>query len=69
MIPKQVIFKDPDKHVLGGIMVKNGRDTFIICGCCGGVFEYEELGKENVKIIPWINIEEEIRGDENFDPV
>lgn len=69
MITKQVIFKDPDAHVLGGIMVNDGHNTFIICGCCGGVFEYEELGKDNVKIIPWIDIEEEIRGDENFDPV
>lgn len=66
---RQVIFKDLEGNTLGGIFVDDGCDSYIVCGCCGGVFEYEEIGDDNIKFLPWVNIDEEIRGDENFDSV
>lgn len=50
-------------EVLGGIAVYDG-DTLInvICGCCGGVFE-----PEDVKILEryeyWVNVSDEIIGN------
>ena len=62
MLTQQVKFWDDDnKKWFGGIMVDN---KYIICGCCGSVYECNELKKE--KIIPydaWINISDEILGD------
>lgn len=34
----------------------------IICACCGGVFELDEV--EILKELSWINIREEVGGDE-----
>lgn len=58
-------------------MKENGAKWFygiaycgeLICGCCGGVTEAEEA--EEIQVLPWINIEAEIRGtdcDEDLDP-
>lgn len=56
---KQVKFLPSGEEVYqGGIMVDN---TYIICGCCGGVFEMEEV--EKYETLPWINISEEIKGE------
>lgn len=56
-----VMFKDPDGEILGGIMVD---DKYIICGCCGGVFEVDEV--TIIKSLAWINISDAILGDEAF---
>ena len=57
---KQVKFKDFDGVVHGGILVE--EDGIIICGCCGGTFEVEE-----VEIIEtydyWVDISDSIIGD------
>lgn len=58
METKMVKFIDPDGEVLGGIMVDN---KFVICGCCGGVFEVEEI--TDIKVLSWIDISEEILGE------
>ena len=63
--PTQVKFWDPNggKHWIGGI----GYRDEIICGCCGSVFEVSELLGDNpndIVQLPWIDISEEIRGDE-----
>ena len=60
---KQVKFKDTNfegNNILGGIMVDN---KFVICGCCGGVFEVEEVEILEVYKV-WLNISDEIRGEE-----
>jgi len=46
---------------LGGIMVD---DTEIICGCCGGTFEVDDIGKENIAVLSWVNISDAILGDD-----
>ena len=56
METKQVKFKDEEGNILGGILVDN---KYIICGCCGGVLEVEEveiLERYNY----WVNISYEI---------
>lgn len=60
MTTRQVKFKDPDGEILGGILV---NDEFIICGCCGGVFEMEEVTILH-RYPDWINISDEIKGEE-----
>ena len=71
MIYKQVKFQDlteKDGGVFGGIGAFEQTDAgdklkFVICGCCGGVLE-----PEDVKIIQqyeyWINISQDILGDD-----
>jgi hypothetical protein len=61
METKMVMFKDPDGEILGGIMVDN---KYIACGCCGGVFEVDEV--TIIKVLTWINISDAILGDEAF---
>ena len=69
--PKQVVFADPDNcgEWLTGIAYKDE----IICACCGGVFEIEDvLDMANVEGInnpiheygEWIDISTEICGGE-----
>ena len=67
--PKQVIFADPDNagEWLVGIAYKDE----IICACCGGVFEVEdviEMAPEGIDPIweygYWNDISEEIKGGE-----
>ena len=60
METKQVKFKDFEGNILGGIMIDN---KFVICGCCGGVFEMEEIEILEVYKV-WLNISDEIRGEE-----
>lgn len=65
---RQVKFRDRlelDEHSkwIGGIGIFQGHTLVgIICGCCGGFIEHEDV--EEYEIIPWVNIEEEIRGDD-----
>ena len=67
--PKQVIFADPDNEGewLAGIAYKDE----IICACCGGVFEIEDVINSvedpEKAIFPykdWETLEYEIKGDE-----
>lgn len=71
--PVQVVFADIEStkdniNWCGGIAF---RDE-VICGCCGGVFEIADLLSitDEIECDPifeyddWMNIEEEIRGDE-----
>lgn len=64
METKQVKFQDADGEIFGGILVDTGSESFVICGCCGGVFWMDEEGTE-WKLIEtydeWVNISEEIR--------
>lgn len=67
-VPTQVLFVDEDGVWRGGIAY---RDE-IICGCCGGVYEIDEvigIAPEYVqqpihKYEYWIDISDEIRGGE-----
>ena len=58
---KQIKFHEVGEDIeIGGILLDDGN---IICGCCGSLFE-----PENVEIIKeyesWIDLSEEIKGDE-----
>lgn len=70
---KQVMFYDKtngERH--GGILTDSGD---IICGCCGGVIPADEIGGRNddcviLKVFDfWVNLDEEICGDDYFDDV
>lgn len=56
--PTQVLFRDPDntEEFISGIVY---RDE-IICGCCGGIFELNEVS--DLLPIDWIDISDSIRG-------
>lgn len=58
METKMVKF-EVDEETFGGILV-NGE--YIICGCCGSVFEVDEV--TILKELSWINISEDILGDD-----
>ena len=58
MFCQQVKFWDTDGGKFGGILV---NDEYIICGCCGGVFEKSEVIYEIFD--NWVDIDEAIRGD------
>ena len=68
-IPTQVKFYDVDgDNWIGGIAYEN----YIICGCCGGKIEISDLVMDAEEIdmkpdmliqeLPWVNIDETIRG-------
>lgn len=69
--PTMVVFENPDfdeNCLYGGDVPRLAGIAYkdeIICGCCGGLFEIEELEKNGFKIrtLEWINITEEIGGD------
>lgn len=63
---QQVKFRTADAldYWFGGIMVD---DEYIICGCCGGVFDKEDMSDGTVceiQLLGWVNISDEIKGDE-----
>ena len=71
-IPTQVKFYDiNEEQWIGGI----AYEDYIICGCCGGKIEIcdlltkaEDTGMNPDMVIqelPWIDINETIRGDDN----
>ena len=58
---KQIKFHEVGEDIeIGGILLDDGN---IVCGCCGSLFE-----PEDVEIIreyeDWIDLSEEIKGDE-----
>lgn len=63
-VPKQVKFLDPTLNEwLGGI----GYRDEVICGCCGGIFRVEDIlenDSNGIVKLPWVDISDEIRGDE-----
>lgn len=68
MITKQCKFTDFDGIVHGGIYVMtNGQvedleNDYIICGCCGTIFELDDI--EDYSIYKtWVNISDEIIGE------
>lgn len=68
MTTKQCKFTDFDGDVHGGIYVMtNGQiedpeNDYIICGCCGGIFQLDEV--ENYICYPsWLDISQEIIGE------
>ena len=69
--PTQVKFLDFDgeePYWIGGIAFHD----VVICGCCGGTIEISELydiaeetgfGKDPIKVLNWIDINAEIKGE------
>ena len=58
---QMVKFKDLESNtILGGILTD---ECNIICGCCGGLIERDDLQFEIVEILPWIDISNEILGE------
>ena len=67
--PKQVVFADPDNE--GEWLVGIAYKDEIVCACCGGIFEIEdvvEMAPEGVNPIwaydYWNDVSEEIKGGE-----
>ena len=59
--PTQVKFLDRDNNKwVGGIAYHDE----IICGCCGGIFEIDEFADHEIVTYDWINISEEIIGED-----
>lgn len=58
---KQIKFHEIGEDTeIGGILLDDGK---IVCGCCGSLFEPEDV--EIIKEYEsWINLSEEIKGDE-----
>ena len=58
---KQVKFHEIGENIeIGGILLDDGN---IVCGCCGSLFEPEDV--EIIKEYEsWIDLSEEIKGDE-----
>lgn len=70
---KQVKFIDLENNVVhGGILTDDGD---IICGCCGGLIEKDEIGDDpdkcTHKILKiydnWIDLDEAICGDDLYE--
>ena len=57
---KQVKFIDNEGETHGGIF--NEQEGYIICGCCGGIFEKDEVKIADVYY--WIDLDETILGDD-----
>ena len=63
MITRQIQFRDDENVIHGGILVKeNDNNGFIICDCCGCIFDLED-----VTIITtydyWVDLDSEIIGE------
>lgn len=62
MLTEQVRFRcciEKDEEY-GGILVDN---KYVICGCCGGVFELDDGEVEILEKLRWVPISEEILGE------
>lgn len=62
MLTKQCAFKDFEGTVFGGVYLEIGEEKYVICGCCGGVMEMDDI-EELYVFQEWNNISEEIVGD------
>lgn len=62
MVITQVRFRCVNEdNYKGGILVDYGEDAVIICGCCGGIIDNEDI--EALERLPWVDISEEIKGE------
>ena len=63
---KQIKFHEVGEDIeIGGILLDDGN---IVCGCCGSLFEPEDV--EIIKEYEnWIDLSEEIKGDESLEEV
>ena len=63
MTTQQVRFRlEGDTTYFGGILVKDGKKSFVICGCCGGIAEMDEI-EEIKKYENWVDLSEKIIGE------
>lgn len=49
-----------DDEIYGGILVDN---RYVICGCCGSVFDLEDGEVEIWENLAWVDLNKEILGD------
>lgn len=70
MVTKQCKFADLYGDVHGGIYIMTNGQTediendYIICGCCGGIFQLDDDSIDWWSIYPdWVNISQEIIGE------
>ena len=63
MLTRQVRFRSLDDDAyFGGILIEDGKNSYIICGCCGSVFEMDDIA-EIQEYENWVNISDEIIGE------
>lgn len=63
----QVVFvhldgDEPEKHFGGIAMYEHGKLVHVICGCCGGLFEPDDVLIIR-KFTDWLPISDEIIGE------
>ena len=61
LTPTQVKVEDPDGE---GYITGIAYQDFIICSCCGGIFELADLNEDGLEIIDleeWIDLNEIIQ--------
>ena len=63
METKQVKFKDEENTFHYGILITNGYESYVICGCCGGILTVGE-DCEIIQEMEWIDIEYAICGEQ-----
>lgn len=59
-IEQVYFYHSEDDEFYGGILID---DKYVICGCCGGVFDLEDGKIKIYEKLPWIDISEAILGD------
>ena len=59
--PTQVKFKLNEMYDNEGPLGGIAYEDKILCGCCGGFFEFADCIE--VETLPWVNISNEILGD------
>lgn len=63
MVTKQIRFRCiGEDNYNGGILVDDGKEVVIICGCCGGIIENEDI-EDFCPYDEWVNISNEIMGE------
>ena len=60
----QIKFRSAEEKTWqGGILVAEGlEDAYVICGCCGGIFEMDDVD-EMVIFSDWVDVSSEIMGN------
>ena len=63
MFTYQIRFKDlEDGSINGGIVVDDGSKPYVICGCCGSVFDLDEVEVLD-EYDDWNSLSDEITGE------
>lgn len=51
-----------EEAIMGGILITDGDKEYVICGCCGGIFEMEDI-EILQEFSDWVDISYSIIGE------